>query len=100
MSSIIQNLLEKVGSASIDDLIAHIDHFCSLGGKKQIGLGSDFDGISTFVRNLEDASKSQHLIEKLLHYFKEEEVRGFAYQNFLDHRPKDVEKIQRKASPG
>lgn len=75
---------------TIDDLIAHIDHFCSLGGKKKIGLGSDFDGISKFVQNLEDASKSQDLIEKLLHYFKEEDVRGFAYQNFLDHRPKDL----------
>jgi membrane dipeptidase len=75
---------------TIDDLIAHIDHFCSLGGKKQIGLGSDFDGISNFVQGLEDASKSQYLIEKLLYYFKEEDVRGFAYQNFLDHRPKDL----------
>ena len=45
--------------AVIDDLIAHIDHFCSLGGKKQIGFGSDFDGISTFVQGLEDASKHQ-----------------------------------------
>ncbi|WP_428910942.1 dipeptidase [Niallia sp. Krafla_26] len=80
------------GSASIDDLIAHIDHFCSLGGKKQIGLGSDFDGISFYVKDLEDASKSQNVIEKLLRYFKEDEVKGFAYQNFLDHRPDDMVK--------
>ena len=78
------------GKASIDDLIAHIDHFCSLGGMKQIGFGSDFDGISKFVHGLEDPSKIQNLIEKLLHYFKEEEVMGFAYQNFLDNRPKDL----------
>ncbi|KAA9031243.1 dipeptidase [Niallia endozanthoxylica] len=76
--------------ATIDDLIAHIDHFCSLGGKKQIGLGSDFDGISVFVQDLEDASMHPNLIEKLLRYFKEEDVRGFAYQNFLDHRPQDM----------
>lgn len=76
--------------ATIDDLIAHIDHFCSLGGKKHIGLGSDFDGISSFVQGLEDASKSQSLIEKLLRYFKEDDVKGFAYQNFLDHRPEEL----------
>jgi len=76
--------------ATIDDLIAHIDHFCSLGGKKQVGLGSDFDGISVFVQDLEDASMHQNLIEKLLRYFKEEDVRGFAYQNFLNHRPQDM----------
>ena len=83
MSSITLTLSEKVDPASIDDLIAHIDHFCSLGGKEQIGLGSDFDGISTFVKDLEDASKNQNLIEKLLRYYKEEDVKGFAYQNFL-----------------
>ena len=82
--------IREGGTATLDDLIAHIDHFCSLGGKKQIGLGSDFDGISTFVQDLEDASKSQQLIDKLLLYFSEEDVRGFAYQNFLDHRPNRV----------
>ncbi|MDZ5472984.1 dipeptidase [Bacillus sp. 31A1R] len=75
------------GNATIDDLIKHIDHFCSLGGVNQIGLGSDFDGISTFVKGLEDASKSQTLINELLKHFKEDEVKGFAYQNFLNHRP-------------
>ncbi|MFZ0444467.1 MAG: dipeptidase [Bacillus sp. (in: firmicutes)] len=81
--------IRETGGASIDDLIAHIDHFCSLGGKEQIGLGSDFDGISTFVKDLEDASKNQNLIEKLLGYYKEDDVKGFAYQNFLNHLPMD-----------
>ncbi|WP_338471746.1 dipeptidase [Niallia sp. XMNu-256] len=83
--------IREDGPASIDDLIAHIDHFCSLGGKKQIGLGSDFDGISYFVKDLENASQTQNLIEKLLRYYKEDDVKGFAYQNFLDHRPSDFE---------
>jgi membrane dipeptidase len=78
------------GPATIDDLIAHIDHFCSLGGKKHIGLGSDFDGISAFIQGLEDASKTRNLIEKLLLYFKEDDVKGFAYRNFLEHRPEDL----------
>ncbi len=81
---------EEEAPATIDDLIAHIDHFCSLGGKKQIGLGSDFDGISVFVQDLEDASMHPNLIDKLLRYFKEEDVKGFAYQNFLNHRPQDM----------
>jgi len=68
-------------------LVKHIDHFCGLGGVKQIGFGSDFDGITTFVRDLNDASKSQNLINELLKHFKEEEVRGFACENFLNHRP-------------
>ncbi|MDF2856312.1 MAG: diguanylate cyclase [Neobacillus sp.] len=80
--------VKENGEATLSDLVKHIDHFCGLGGVKQIGLGSDFDGISTFVTGLEDASKSQNLINELLKHFREEEVRGFAFQNFLDHRPK------------
>jgi len=79
--------VKEDGVATISDLVKHIDHFCNLGGVKQIGLGSDFDGISSFITDLEDASKSQNLINELLKYYNEEEVRGFAYQNFLDHRP-------------
>ena len=75
------------GEATIPGLVKHIDHFCSLGGVKQIGLGSDFDGITTFITDLENASKSQNLINELLKHYSEEEVRGFAYQNFLDRRP-------------
>lgn len=75
------------GEVTIADLIKHIDHFCSLGGVKQIGLGSDFDGISTKILNLEDASMQPNLINELLKHYSEEEVKGFAYRNFLEHRP-------------
>jgi membrane dipeptidase len=81
------SFIKESGEATISDLIRHIDHFCGLGGVKQIGFGSDFDGINTFVRDLDDASKSQNLINELLKHFKEEEVRGFASENFLNHRP-------------
>lgn len=79
--------VKESGKVTIPDLVKHIDHLCTLGGVKQIGLGSDFDGISTFITDLEDASKTQNLINELLKHFKEDEVRGFAYQNFLDRRP-------------
>jgi membrane dipeptidase len=79
--------VKESGEVTIPDLVKHIDHFCALGGVKQIGFGSDLDGIATFITNLEDASKSQNLINELLKYYSEDVVRGFAYQNFLDHRP-------------
>src|SRR5690625_4754180 len=68
----------------IKPLINKIDNICSLGGKNNIGFGSDFDGIDYFVSKLEDASQYQNLIEMLLKYYTEEEVRGFAYENFLN----------------
>ncbi|MFD1039804.1 dipeptidase [Virgibacillus byunsanensis] len=79
---------EESREATIPDLIKHIDHLCALGGRKQIGFGSDFDGISSFVENLEHASKYQNLINELLKYYTEDEVKGFSHQNFLNHLPK------------
>lgn len=68
--------------ATIDHLIEHIDHICSLGGKNNIGFGSDYDGIDRTVAGLEDASKYENLINELLKHYEEEEVRGFMHQNF------------------
>ncbi|HAM80151.1 dipeptidase [Ornithinibacillus bavariensis] len=75
--------------ATLDDLVRHIEYICELGGVKNIGFGSDFDGISSFVTDLEDASKYQNLISYLLKYYREDEVKGFAYQNFIHHLPRN-----------
>lgn len=70
---------------TIPELIKHIDHFCSLGGEKLIGLGSDFDGIMSYVQGLEHAGQSQNLINELLKHYSEDQVRGFAYDNFMNY---------------
>lgn len=78
--------------ATIADLLRHVEHFCELGGVKQIGFGSDFDGISSHVIGLENAAQYPNFINELLRHYTEDEVKGFAYQNFLDHRPKRASK--------
>ncbi|WP_082304806.1 dipeptidase [Planococcus glaciei] len=78
---------EDTSRVEISDLIKHIDHFCGLGGVKQIGIGSDFDGIVSHIHDLENASKFQNLINELQKHYSEDEVAGFAYRNFLEHRP-------------
>ena len=39
--------LQKQGDATIDDVLRHIEHYCSLGGEDHVCLGCDFDGISS-----------------------------------------------------
>lgn len=78
---------EDSRNTTITDLIKHIDYLCALGGVKYIGFGSDFDGLKTFVNDLERASHYQNLINELLKYYSEAEVEGFAYRNFLNNRP-------------
>ncbi|WP_040226127.1 dipeptidase [Bhargavaea cecembensis] len=80
--------IREAEQVTIDDLIRHIDHFCSIGGEKHIGLGSDFDGITDKVDRLSDASMQPNLINELLKRYSEDQVRGFAYRNFLEHRPR------------
>lgn len=79
---------ENSEEASILDLIRHIDHICSLGGEKYLGFGSDFDGISSFVDRLSHAGEYQNLINELLKSYPEEIVKGFAYDNFMNHAKK------------
>lgn len=79
--------VKKEGAATIADLIKHIDHLCELGGVHQIGLGSDFDGIDIKIPGLENAAETQNLVNELLKHYSEEEVRGFASENFLRNKP-------------
>ncbi|PSL34330.1 dipeptidase [Planomicrobium soli] len=78
---------KDTSNVTIPDLVKHVDHICSLGGVKHIGIGSDFDGISAHIKELENASKFQNLITELQKHYTETEVEGFAYRNFLEHRP-------------
>lgn len=77
----------KSKTAGISDLLKHIDHLCALGGVNHVGFGSDFDGISSFITDLENASQYQTLINELLKHYSEDEVKGFAYRNFMNNRP-------------
>lgn len=81
---------EGGGDVTVDDLVRHIDHLCSLGGVRKIGFGSDFDGINSFVKGLEHAGKYQSLIRKLLNYYTEEEVKGFAHGNFMHYARRNL----------
>ncbi|MDT8860590.1 dipeptidase [Alkalihalobacillus sp. MEB130] len=70
------------GSATIKDLLLHVDHMCSLGGERHIGFGSDFDGISEYIDRLEHSGQYQNLVEELDKHYSTEQVQRFLYGNF------------------
>ncbi|MFD1065924.1 dipeptidase [Oceanobacillus locisalsi] len=76
-------LKQDAETATVADLCKHIDHICALGGEKNIGFGSDFDGISHYIDHVTDASGYAYLLNELQKHYSEEQVRGFAYQNFM-----------------
>ena len=60
---------------SIERLVDHIEHIAELVGIEHVGIGSDFDGITTTVEGLEDVSCYGNLREPLLRRgFSEEDV--------------------------
>ncbi|XP_035702820.1 dipeptidase 1 isoform X2 [Folsomia candida] len=73
------------GSASITDVIAHINHIRDVAGVDHVGIGAGFDGINYTPRGLEDVSKYPNLFAKLLEDPKwtTEDLKKLAGNNFL-----------------
>jgi len=70
-------------TASIDQVITHIDHIVDLVGIDHVALGSDFDGIEVTVSGLEDVSKFPDLTLALLeHGYTPDELAKILGKNF------------------
>lgn len=67
----------------IADLLRHLDHVCALGGADHVAFGSDFDGTSETFGDLTGPEDYQRLVDELLKYYKEEEVKKFMFENWL-----------------
>ena len=57
---------QKPPRATLDDVVAHIDHIRRIAGIDAVGIGSDFDGIDCVPMGLEDVSKFPNLTRALL----------------------------------
>lgn len=70
------------GDAAI--VVEHIDHIAKVAGIDHVGIGSDFDGIETLPRGLEDVSKYPVLTELLLRKgYSEQDIHKVMYENIL-----------------
>jgi membrane dipeptidase len=65
-------------AGSIHDVVDHIEHIIKVAGIDHVGLGSDYDGISTVPRQLEDVSCYPLITQELLN-------RGYS--------PEDIHKV-------
>ncbi|MBM7586916.1 membrane dipeptidase [Bacillus pakistanensis] len=83
----VPKFLTKKNKATIADIIRHLDHICSLGGKDQVGLGSDFDGISETVEGLSSFKDYSLLVNELQKHYSEDQVHNILYKNFFNRLP-------------
>lgn len=74
----------KPNLATIRDAVAHIDHVVKLVGVDHVGIGSDWDGISSVPAGLEDVAKMPLLTAALLDRgYSEQDAKKILSGNFL-----------------
>ena len=81
--------------ATLADAADHIDHIRKVAGIDHIGLGGDFDGISSVAQGLEDVSTYPALLAELLRRgYRDEDIRKIAGLNVL-RVMRSVERVSR-----
>ena len=69
---------------TIHVVVDHIDHVVKVAGIDHVGLGSDYDGITTVPAQLEDVSCYPHITQELLNRgYKAEEIHKILGRNVL-----------------
>jgi membrane dipeptidase len=70
--------------ATISDVADHVDHIAQIAGMTHIGLGTDFDGITSTVEGLDNVSKYPALFAELIRRgYTDEQLEGIAGLNVL-----------------
>lgn len=91
-TTIYHGFLKKDGEATINDVIAHLEHAIGVMGIDHVGLGTDFDGDGG-VRGLADSSELINFTRRLLaRRFSEHDIQKIWGGNFL----RVMEEVQKK----
>ena len=73
--------LNNSGEAGIEDILRHIEHFLSLGGKNCLAVGSDFDG-SNLPKGITGIESVEDIAELMLrHNYSETLVQSILFDN-------------------
>ena len=74
------------GHAEIRDIVRHIAHAASIAGVEHVCIGSDFDGMQRYPKDLRNPSDLPALFDALLaEGFAPSEVERIAYRNLHDY---------------
>lgn len=77
--------LYENGRANVETVVAHAEHFLSLGGEKAVCLGGDWDGVEYLPSGLSGIQSCGELYEAMLRRnWKEDLVRDIFYNNLFN----------------
>ena len=75
---------------TVQDVVDHIDHMVQVAGIEHVGFGSDFDGITTCPRQLEDVSMYPVITQELL-------TRGYSAEHIHRLMSGNILRVMRRA---
>lgn len=81
-----------IARGSVHDVVDHIDHIVKVAGIDHVGLGSDFDGVATMPRQLDDVSSYPVITQELLN-------RGYSAEAIHKIMSGNVLRVLRRAGP-
>jgi membrane dipeptidase len=91
-----QRLIKDLPVPSYTAIADHIDHAVKVGGIDHVGLGSDFDGVDSAPRGMEDVSKIPNLVIELARRgYSEEDLEKILGGNVL-RVMRQVEQVARQ----
>jgi len=80
---------------ALDILVQHIEHIVRVAGIDHVGLGSDFDGVTSLPQGVEDCERLPNLTARLLERgFSEGDVRKVLGENFLRVMEQSIDRRQ------
>ncbi len=95
-----QPLLKDLPVPSYTVIADHIDHAVKVGGIDHVGLGSDFDGIDSTPKGMEDVSKLPDLVHELARRgYSEQDLKKILGGNLL-RVMRQVESVSREMRSG
>jgi membrane dipeptidase len=75
---------ENKGHVTLDRVLDHVDHVVKTVGVEHVGLGSDFDGIDSTPKGLENVTRMPYFTEGLLKRgYNEDDILKILGENFL-----------------
>lgn len=78
--------LVEEGDAHVSDIVRHIDHIVQLGGAKNVGFGSDFDGIEYTPVDCQSPADVPAILDGLRALgYGEDAIADIAGRNFLSY---------------
>lgn len=77
------DFLNESGTADIEDIIKHIEHFMALGGENHIGIGADFDGVDSLPAGINGCEDLYKVFDRLLQLnYTDEQIEKISHANF------------------